>query len=319
MSIIESNKPIVAIDLFCGAGGFSEALDQVGETLGREVYHAGVNHDAAAIQSYSANRDAICYNRKAQSLDPSEVLYELLVEVAVDRCGDPDVDRDNVEPVDRDDVELVLTAGPQCTAFSQASGGKPDPSNQPRVSAFEVLTWLNQLGGVDAFALENVGGIRRWGPVVDDEYHDDGAVFSQWINTMSSMGYAVDWEMLEAADYGDPTSRERFILLGKSEGTVTFPEPTHDDEDPNKPDRRTAAEIIDWGDIGSSIWNRHKEQSRVTPPAGTTLERIAEGLRRHCHDRLDPFADVLDGFDRDTVHDLRENRVIPYEYVSEAV
>jgi len=133
------------------------------------------------------------------------------------------------------------------------------------------------------------------------------------------MGYAVDWEMLEAADYGDPTSRERFILLGQAEGTVTFPEPTHDDSDPNKPDRRTAAEIIDWNDLGSSIWDRHKQQSRVTPPANTTFERIAEGLRRHCHNRLEPFADVLETFDRDTVRDLRENRVIPRQYAAEAV
>ncbi|RLM94365.1 DNA cytosine methyltransferase [Haloarcula sp. Atlit-7R] len=321
MSVTDSQKPIVAIDLFCGAGGFSAALDRVGETLNREVHHSGVNHDEAAIKSYKANRsDAICYNRKAQALNPGEVLYDRLTEIAYDRCDDPDVTREEIEPVDRDEVELILTAGPQCTAFSQASGGKPDPSNQPRVSAFEVLTWINQLpGGVDIFVLENVGGIRRWGPVVDDEYHDDGAVFNQWINTMSSMGYAVDWKMLEASDFGDPTSRERFILLGKKEGTVSFPEPTHDDDDPNKPDRRTAAEIIDWDDLGSSIWDRHKHRSRVTPPASTTLNRIAEGLRRHCHDSLEPFADVLETFDRDTVHDLRENRVIPREYVAEAV
>jgi len=319
MSITDSQKPIVAIDLFCGAGGFSEALDRVGNTLDRDVYHAGVNHDQAAIRSYQANReDALCYNRKAQALNPGEVLYDLLVEVAYDRCDDPEATREDVEPVDHDEVEVVLTAGPQCTAFSQAAGGKPDPSNQPRVSAFEVLSWLNQIP-VDVFALENVGGIRRWGPVVNDEYHDNGAVFTQWINTMSSMGYAVDWKMLEASDYGDPTSRERFILLGRAEGTVTFPEPTHDDDDPNKPDRRTAAEIIDWDDLGSSIWDRHKHQSRVTPPANTTLERIAEGLRRHCHDSLEPFADILETFDRDTIHNLRENRVIPRQYVTEAV
>ena len=321
MSITDSQKPIVAIDLFCGAGGFSAALDRVGETLNREIHHSGINHDEAAIRSYKANRsDAFCYNRKAQALNAGEVLYDRLTEIAYNRCDDPDVTREEVEPIDRDEVEVVLTAGPQCTAFSQASGGKPDPSNQPRVSAFEVLTWINQVpGGVDIFAVENVGGIRRWGPAVDDEYHDDGAVFNQWINTMTAMGYAVDWKMLEASDFGDPTSRERFILLGQKEGTVTFPEPTHDDDDPTKPDRRTAAEIIDWDDLGSSIWDRHKQRSRVTPPASTTLERIAEGLRRHCQDSLEPFADVLETFDPDTIHNLRENRVIPRQYVAEAV
>lgn len=319
MSITDSQKPIVAIDLFCGAGGFSEALDRVGNTLGRVVFHAGVNHNEAAISSYKANRDgAICYNRKAQALNPQEVLHELLVEVAYSQCDDPEVGRDEIEPVDREDVEFVLTAGPQCTAFSQASGGKPDPSNQPRVSAFEVLTWLNQ-APPDVFALENVGGIRRWGPVVDDEFHDDGAVFNQWVNTMSKMGFSIDWEMLEAADFGDPTSRERFILLGQKDGTVTFPEPTHDDSDPNKPDRRTAAEIIDWEDLGTSIWNRHKENSRVTPPASTTFERIAAGLRQHCSAELEPFADVLETFDPGTVHTLRDKRVVPQQYVSQAI
>jgi len=321
MSITHTQKPIVAIDLFCGAGGFSEALDQAADALDRPVYHTGINHDEAAIQSYQANREeAFCYNRKAQALTPSEVLHEWLVELAYRQCDDPDITRADVEPLDRDDVEVVLTGGPQCTAFSQAAGGKPDPSNQPRVSAFEVLTWLNQIpGGVDVYAVENVGGIRSWGPVINNEFHDDGAVFQQWLNTMSHMGYSVDWEMLEASDYGDPTSRERFILLGQKEGTVTFPEPTHDDSDPDKPDRRTAAEIIDWDDLGSSIWNRHKENSRVTPPASTTFERIAAGLREHCSDTLEPFADVVETFDPETVHTLRDERVVPRQYVPQAI
>jgi len=66
MAITESQTPIVAIDLLCGAGGFSAALDRVSDALGRDVYHAGVNHDQAAIDSYQANREgALCYNRKA--------------------------------------------------------------------------------------------------------------------------------------------------------------------------------------------------------------------------------------------------------------
>jgi DNA (cytosine-5)-methyltransferase 1 len=48
------------------------------------------------------------------------------------------------------------------------------------------------------------------------------------------------------------------------------------------------------------------------------MQRIAEGIRRHCSDVLTPFADALDQLGRDEIRDLRENRVIPPEHAATA-
>jgi DNA (cytosine-5)-methyltransferase 1 len=40
------------------------------------------------------------------------------------------------------------------------------------------------------------------------------------------------------------------------------------------------------------------------------MQRIAEGVRRQCDDRLEPFADVLETLGRDEIRHLREHRMV---------
>ncbi|MDS0280040.1 DNA cytosine methyltransferase [Halomicroarcula sp. S1AR25-4] len=291
--------PIVAVDLFCGAGGFSEGLRQACEDLGYDLRHAAVNHWDRAVETHERNHpDAHQYQSKVEQLHPPDVVQRL-------------TDEDSV------DVDL-LVGGPSCTHFSRARGGKP-VNEQLRMSPWHVLHWLELLD-VDAFIIENVPEIADWGPVDDDgQPVRDGSIFEAWVNSLNALGYAVDWTQLVAADYGDPTSRERFFIVGRQHGSVSFPEPTHSDEDPDLPDYRTAADIIDWSDPGQSIWTRDLTQKRVhSPPKDSTMQRIAEGIRRHCDDALAPFADVLDTLGRDEIRDLRENRAVPAAYAATA-
>jgi DNA (cytosine-5)-methyltransferase 1 len=308
MSEMRFNQDIVAVDLFCGAGGFSEGLRQACRELGHDLKHAAINHWEPAIETHERNHpDAHQYHSKVEQLHPPEV---------IDALVDQDVTDVHTADVDVD----LLVAGPECTHFSSARGGKP-VNEQKRMSPWHVLDWLEKLD-VDAFIIENVGEIQSWGPVEDGQPTRDGSVFDAWINALNGLGYSVEWTTLTAADYGDPTSRERFFLVGRQAGKATFPEPTHSDSDPDKPDRRTAAEIIDWSDLGTSIWTRDLTEKRVhSPPKNTTMQRIAEGIRRHCDDRLEPFADaieVLGNGNEDepvphTVQDLRD-RVVPAAY-----
>jgi len=297
----EESKQIIAVDLFCGAGGFSEGLRQACRELGYDLKHAAINHWARAIETHERNHpDAHQYHSKVEQLHPPEVIDALV--------------DDDVEDVHAADVSVdLLVAGPECTHFSTARGGKP-VNEQKRMSPWHVLDWLEKLD-VDTFLIENVGEIQSWGPVEDGQPSRDGTVFDAWINALNQLGYSVEWTTLTAADYGDPTSRERFFLVGRQGGKATFPEPTHSDDDPELPDRRTAAEIIDWSDLGGSIWTRDLTHKRVhTPPKDTTMQRIAEGIRRHCDDRLEPFADALEELGRDEIRALREDRIVPARY-----
>ena len=281
---------IVAVDLFCGAGGFSEGLRQACDDLGYGLAEAAVNHWDPAVQTHEANHpDAHQYHSKVEQLHPPEVVSELT-------------------DGDRPDVDL-LVGGPECTHFSRARGDKP-VSEQKRMSPWHVLDWLEKLN-VDAFVIENVPEIQDWGPVEDGQPVRDGSIFDAWVNALNQLGYAVDWTQLVAADYGDPTTRERFFIIGRQAGRVTFPEPTHSDGTDELPDYRTAAGIIDWSDLGGSIWTRDLDDGRKTPPKHSTMQRIAEGLRRHCGDAIEPFADVLETLGRGDIRRLREERIVP--------
>lgn len=295
--------PITVVDLFCGAGGFSTgaalALEDLGRTPGEDVELHAINHWGVAIETHEANHPwAEHYHSKVDDVDPATV----------------------AEP---GDVEL-LVGGPECTHFSGARGGKP-VDDQKREPAFNVLTWIQKLRPKNVL-IENVKEFRNWGSIDDDtgQSTNDGAVFDVWLNGLNALGYAVEHRVLTCADYGDPTSRDRLFVVARRDASPSFPAPTHsEDQDDELEDWRPAAEIIDWSDVGESIWTRDRDNGRVRPLKYTTMRRIAEGIRRHCDDRFKPLAEALDSIGRvepdddvdpndfRSVSDLRENAV-PY-------
>jgi DNA (cytosine-5)-methyltransferase 1 len=294
---VDNKRQIVSIDLFCGAGGFSEGVKRACSGLGYELQHGAVNHWDIAVQSHQANHsDAVQFHSRIEQLHPPDVVNEI-------------VDKD-VRDVHTDDINVdLLTAGPECTHFSSARGGKP-VCDQKRASPWAVLRYLEQLTP-SSFIIENVPEFKSWGPIEDGQPTRDGTIFDAWINAANQLGYSTNWTTLNAADYGDPTSRNRFFIIGQRDTTATFPEPTHSDTDDTLPNRRTAADIIDWTDRGTSIWTRDLTEPRVhSPPKDTTLKRIATGIREHSPDWLSPIARTLETFNRDDIRTLRESRVV---------
>ena len=120
-----------------------------------------------------------------------------------------------------------------------------------------------------------------------------GLTFRRFVGRLKGCGYAVDWKVLNAADFGAPTHRRRLFLVARNDGEpIRWPEPTH--ADPKKIDGnnlfgddrlpwRTAAECIDWSITCPSIFERKK------PLADKTLRRIALGIKRYVLDNPRPF------------------------------
>ncbi|MFW5918524.1 MAG: DNA cytosine methyltransferase, partial [Haloferacaceae archaeon] len=105
--------PLVAIDLFAGGGGFSTGLSQAADALDRELRLAAINHDEQAVATHERNHPyADHYHQKVEQLHPPDVVAEL-VDTTPERVAAGEVD-----------VDLLL-AGPSCTHFSSARGGKP--------------------------------------------------------------------------------------------------------------------------------------------------------------------------------------------------
>lgn len=129
-----------------------------------------------------------------------------------------------------------------------------------------------------------------WGPL-DEEGRVikslKGQTYYEWLRRFRSLGYAVDSRVLNAADWGDTTCRSRWICLAARADQhierVGWPETTHS-RHAGQPGFEHflawegAYKIIDWKDMGASIYDRRK------PLAPTTMSRIMVGVEKFCGD-----------------------------------
>lgn len=105
-----------------------------------------------------------------------------------------------------------------------------------------------------------------------------GEHFRAWVAALEAVGFKVDWKVLTCADYGDPTTRRRFFLIGRSDGKrLRWPEPSHDrvggtDLLGSRQRWRGAREVIDWTMTGNSIFRR-KKPLKPNTRAGFSLAR----------------------------------------------
>lgn len=235
---------ISAADLFCGAGGSSTGFVRAAEARSLRVDLLAVNHWQTAIDTHTANHP---WARHAcadlTTLDPNKAI--------------PGGHLD------------VLLASPECTHHSNARGGKPC-SDQSRASAWHVLHWAERLR-VDNIVVENVREFEHWGPLGANNRpikSRKGETFNAFINALRSLGYDVDYRILNAADYGDATARNRLFIQACKRGKVSWPEPSH------AGNHRGAKEIIDWSILGQDLRDRKR------PLAPKTLARIEAGLRK---------------------------------------
>jgi DNA (cytosine-5)-methyltransferase 1 len=258
----------MAADLFCGAGGTSTGLLLACNEIGAQLDLLAINHWNIAIDTHTANHP------HAQHLCES---------------------LDNVDP--RKVVEggrlNVLVASPECTHHSNARGGRP-VSDQSRASAWHILRWAEALY-IDNIIIENVKEFRSWGPIGVNGRplkKFKGQTFQSFIDSLKSLGYQVEDRVLNAAYYGDPTTRERLFIMARRGGRkITWPEPTHFPAGHAQLFQgekwRTAREIIDWKLEGNSIFNRKR------PLAPATLARIEAGLRKFGGKDAEPFLVIL--------------------------
>lgn len=247
---------IMAADLFCGAGGSSTGLVRAVRERRRQVNLLAINHWRTAVDTHTRNHPwarHLCAD--LSTVDPSKAIPGGFLD--------------------------ILIASPECTHHSVARGGKPC-SDQSRASAWHVLHWVERLR-VEAVLIENVREFEGWGPLGDDGRPDKarkGETFKAFVSALKSLGYFVDWRVLNAADFGDATCRRRLFIQASRKRPPIWPEATHAGK------WRAAREVIDWNMKGESIFRRKR------PLAPRTLDRIEAGLRKFGGE---PFIAVLRG------------------------
>lgn len=251
-----SRPKIYAADLFAGAGGASTGLQLAVTAANLDLDLVAVNHWPAAVRTHAKNHPAarhLC--ESIEHVDPRDAV-----------------------PGGRLDL---LVAGPECTFFSVARGGRPI-DDQRRSSAWSILRWLELLR-VDHVLLENVPEFRSWGPLDvrgRPLKSKRGQVYRAFIAAIEAMGYRVEERILNSADYGEATTRRRlFVQAARGRRRITWPEPTHSRRGDTTLLRdtqpwRAAREVIDWSLPSQSIFKRKR------PLSDNTLRRIEAGLRR---------------------------------------
>lgn len=272
------------VDLFAGLGGASSG--------GRKAYRdpdIAINHNPVAIAVYKANHPTTkTFITDVFDVDP-------LVATGGQPVG-------------------ILWASPDCRHFSKAKGSAPR-SPQVRSLAWVVVRWVHATRP-RLFFLENVEEFQKWGPL--DEHGQPikaevGRTFTAFVACLTTglaadhpdmpeilsaigrwvprealirgMGCNVEWRERRASNAAAPTIRKRLFMIGRTDGRpIIWTKPKrHEKPKAGQLPWRTAAECIDWSDLGKSMIDRPR------PHVDNTCRRVAKGFWRHTVMAAQPY------------------------------
>lgn len=116
----------------------------------------------------------------------------------------------------------LLAGGPPCQAFSQIGkqGGLEDERG---LLLFEMVRFADVLRP-RAILVEQVKGFVS----ARDTQGQRGGVLEAFLGELRRLGYAPEWRVLNAADYGVPQLRQRvFLVAMRPPNRFVFPSPSH--------------------------------------------------------------------------------------------
>lgn len=269
-----SDIELFVIDLFCGAGGLSEGVEEArldGNRCAKVV--CCVNHDKNAILSHDANiPDALHFIEDIRTLELSPI------STIVERIR-------QLYP----DAMIMLHASLECTNFSKAKGGQPRDADS-RTLAEHLFRYIDVIDP-DYIQIENVEEFMSWGDMDEKGKPismDKGRLYQKWVRNVKKYGYNFEHRILNAADFGAYTTRKRFFgIFAKKSLPIVFPEPTHckggrQDMFSKLEKWKPVKEVLDFSDEGTTIF-------REKPLVEKTLERIYAGLIKFVAGGKDAF------------------------------
>ncbi|KNH13794.1 cytosine methyltransferase [Vibrio lentus] len=184
-------------DLFCGTGGFTKGF----ENSNRVDFDVrfGIDILDTSVETFKLNHaHAIGLSKDIRQVRRYEV--------------------EEMTGIKRGELD-VLVGGPPCQGFSSIRPFRSTNDDDPRNSLFEEYASFVNYFRPKTFILENVVGLAT---------HKKGDTLSVMQECFHQIGYDTDWKLLNAAHFGVPQKRERFVMVGVERGAkIVFPKPTH--------------------------------------------------------------------------------------------
>lgn len=178
---------VEAVDLFCGIGGLTHGIENAGIKV-----IAGIDIDKTCKFAYESNNDSkfILADVGSYSSDEIKSFYS------------------------KNSIQLLMGCAP-CQPFSKLQKNNIEKTQNSKWGL--LYSFLNHIKAVKPhiISMENV-------PELDKEQ-----VFLDFKEQISKMGYHIDYNVVDAADYGVPQRRKRLLFLASLIGEIKLIQPTH--------------------------------------------------------------------------------------------
>lgn len=252
------------MDLFSGGGGLTQGLKAAGFRV-----CSAVELDVVAADTYRANhRKTRIYVEDLRNVRGEDLLQD--AEGHID----------------------LLAACPPCQGFCTLTNKyrRPDPRNELIIEVGRLVEEILPT----AIMIENVPGLAQKGM----------PLLKIFLQKIQSLGYHWNFEVLQAADYGVPQFRRRFVLMAGRGFEIPIPRRTHSrngEEKNTKPwkDLRSAIggfgepvttpqaalaggpRVVDWH-VVRAISEKNLARLKAALP-GKSWKEIPEDVRPQCH------------------------------------
>jgi DNA (cytosine-5-)-methyltransferase len=177
------------VDLFCGVGGLTCGLENVGLDV-----VAGYDVDATCEYAYSYNNKGKFINKNIEDVDGKEIENML----------------------QGYDVKILVGCAP-CQPFSRHQKDKRHREKHKDWKLLYQFARLVKEANPHIISMENVPELVK------------EQVFKDFVKTLEEQKYHVEYIVANAANYGVPQRRKRLLLLASKIKEICFIEPTHED------------------------------------------------------------------------------------------
>ncbi len=184
---------IRVFDFFSGCGGTSQGFKQAGFDV---VF--GLDFDRDASESFRLNfPEATIVNDDIRTIscDTISHLFDL----------------------EENDGYTLFSGCAPCQPYSKQNSNRKE--DDPRLDLLSEFCRFVAYYLPDFVFVENVPGLQK--------FNQNEGTFKNFLNTLIGYGYSVDFNIIPAAWFGVPQTRERLVLLASKKWKVKLPVKTH--------------------------------------------------------------------------------------------